>query len=112
MEGVSLQELYDSIKAMVKEKTGRAMQEKDVEYIGKSGKKKVRQGCSPIRESVVNIKSDTTMADLLRYTERVHVRWGIKVVQIHMHKDEGHLRTSRIRPHGSPTFTLTSYGTG
>ena len=90
MEGVSLQELYDSIKAMVKEKTGRAMQEKDVEYIGKSGKKKVRQGCSPIRESVVNIKSDTTMADLLRYTERVHVRWGIKVVQIHMHKDEGH----------------------
>ena len=90
MEGVSLQELYDSIKVMVKEKTGRAMQEKDVEYIGKSGKKKVRQGCSPIRESVVNIKSDTTMADLLRYADRVQEKWGIKVVQIHMHKDEGH----------------------
>ena len=90
MEGVSLQQLYDSIKAMVKEKTGRAMQEKDVEYIGKSGKKKVRQGCSPIRESVVNIKPDTTMDDLLRYAELVQERWGIKAVQIHMHKDEGH----------------------
>ena len=90
MEGVSLQELYDSIKVMVKEKTGRAMQEKDVEYIGKNGKKKVRQGCSPIRESVVNIKSDTTMDELLRYSERVHEKWGIKVVQIHIHKDEGH----------------------
>jgi len=90
MEGISLQELYDAIKAMVKEKTGRAMQEKDVEYMGKNGKTKVRQGCSPIRESVVNIKSDTMMADLLRYSERVHERWGIKAIQIHMHKDEGH----------------------
>lgn len=90
MEGVSLQQLYDSIKVMVKEKTGRAMQEKDVEFTDKKGKKRVRQGCSPIRESVVNIKPDTTMDDLLRYVERVQERWGIKAVQIHMHKDEGH----------------------
>ena len=90
MEGVSLQQLYDSIKVMVKEKTGRAMQEKDVEFTDKKGKKRVRQGCSPIRESVVNIKPDTTMDDLLRYAERVQERWGIKAVQIHMHKDEGH----------------------
>ncbi len=90
MEDVSLQQLYDSIKAMVKEKTGRAMQEKDVEFTDKKGKKRVRQGCSPIRESVVNIKPDTTMDDLLRYAERVQERWGIKAVQIHMHLDEGH----------------------
>ena len=90
MEGVGLRKLYDTIKAMVKDKTGRAMQEKDVEFTDKKGKKRVRQGCSPIRESVVNIKSDTTMDDLLRYAERVHERWGITAVQIHMHKDEGH----------------------
>ena len=90
MEGIGLRKLYDTIKAMVKDKTGRAMQEKDVEFTDKKGKKRVRQGCSPIRESVVNIKSDTTMDDLLRYAERVHERWGITAVQIHMHKDEGH----------------------
>lgn len=90
MEGASLRQLYDDIKAMVKEKTGRAMQEKDVEFTDKRGKKRVRQGCSPIRESVVNIKPDTTMDDLLRYTQKVYERWGISAVQIHIHKDEGH----------------------
>ena len=90
MEGVSLQQLYDEIKVMVKEKTGRAMQEKDVEFTDKRGKKRVRQGCSPIRESVVNLKPETTMDDLLRYAQKVNERWGIKAVQIHIHKDEGH----------------------
>ena len=75
---------------MVKEKTGRAMQEKDVEFTDKRGKKRVRQGCSPIRESVVNIKPDTTMEDLLRYTQMVYERWGINAIQIYIHKDEGH----------------------
>ena len=48
------------------------------------------RGCSPIREGVVNIKPDTTMEDLLRYVKRVHERWGIRAIQIHIHKDEGH----------------------
>ena len=73
MEGVSLQQHYDDIRIMVKQKTGRAMQEKDVKFTDKKGKQRVRQGCSPIREGVVNIKPDTTMEDLLRYAERVHV---------------------------------------
>ena len=90
MVGVSLQQHYDNIKVMVKQKTGRAMQEKDVEFTDKKGKKRVRQGCSPIREGVVNIKPDTTLDDLMRYAERVHERWGIRAIQIHMHKDEGH----------------------
>ena len=42
-------------------------------YVAKSGKTKERNGSSPIRESVVNIKPDTTMDDLQKYTERVHV---------------------------------------
>lgn len=92
LKGMSLRELYDSLKVMVKEKTGRAMQEKEVEYTDKNGKKRVRQGCSPLREGVALIKKDTTLEDLLRFTIAVENRWGIKAVQIHIHKDEGHYR--------------------
>ena len=90
LQGVSLQQHYDNIKVMVKEKTGRAMQEKDVEYTDKRGIKRVRRGSSPIRESVVNIKPDTTMDDLLKYANRVHEKWGVRAIQIHIHRDEGH----------------------
>ena len=90
LKGVTLQQHYDAIKAMVKQKTGRAMQEKKVTVIGKNGKPKERNGSSPIREGVVNIKPDTTMSDLLKYTEKVCQRWGVRAIQIHIHKDEGH----------------------
>ena len=90
LKGVTLQQHYDAIKAMVKQKTGRAMQEKRVTVIGKNGKPKERNGSSPIRESVVNIKPDTTMSDLQKYTEKVCQRWGVRAIQIHIHKDEGH----------------------
>jgi len=90
MKGITLQQHYEAIKAMVKQKTGRAMQEKKVMVTGKNGKQKERNGSSPIRESVVNIKPDTTMNDLLKYTDKVHERWGIRAIQIHIHKDEGH----------------------
>ena len=43
---------YDNIKQMVKEKTGRAMQEKERERKGKNGKIIKVAGCSPIREGV------------------------------------------------------------
>ena len=66
------------------------MQEKDVEYKDKNGKTRVRKGSSPIREGVVNIKPDTKMDDLLNYVNRVHEKWGIRAIQIHMHRDEGH----------------------
>ena len=90
MKGISLQQHYDAIKAMVKQKTGRAMQEKKVMVTGKNGKQKERNGSSPIRESVVNIKPDTTMDDLLKYTDKIYKRWGIRAIQIHIHRDEGH----------------------
>ena len=90
LKGVTLQQHYDAIKVMVKQKTGRAMQEKKVTVIGKNGKQKERNGSSPIRESVVNIKPDTTMSDLQKYTEKVCQRWGVRAIQIHIHKDEGH----------------------
>ena len=90
MQGITLQQHYDAIKAMVKQMTGRAMQEKKIMVTGKNGKQKERNGSSPIRESVVNIKPDTTMNDLLKYTKKVQERWGIRAIQIHIHRDEGH----------------------
>ena len=104
MEGVSLQQHYDDIRIMVKQKTGRAMQEKDVKFTDKKGKQRVRQGCSPIRERVVNIKPDTTMEDLLRYVKRVHERWGIRAIQIHIHKDEGHYEDTNDPASWEPNY--------
>ena len=104
MEGVSLQQYYDDIRVMVKQKTGRAMQEKDVKFTDKKGKQRIRQGCSPIREGVVNIKPDTTMEDLLRYAERVHERWGIRAIQIHIHKDEGHYEDTNDPASWEPNY--------
>ena len=70
----NLQTHYDNIKRMVKEKTGRAMQEKERERKGKNGK----------------IKPDTTLADVKKFGEECQRRWGITPLQIFLHKDEGH----------------------
>ena len=59
-----LQAHYDNIKRMVKEKTGRAMQERERERKGKNGKITKVAGCSPIREGVLLIRPDTTLADV------------------------------------------------
>ena len=81
---------YDNIKQMVKEKTGRAMQEKERERKGKNGKIIKVAGCSPIREGVLLIRPDTTLADVRRFSEECQKRWGITPLQIFLHKDEGH----------------------
>ena len=87
---VGLQTHYDNIKRMVKEKTGRAMQEKERERKSKNGKIIKVAGCSPIRESVLLIKADTIIEDLLRFGDECKQRWGITPLQIFTHKDEGH----------------------
>ena len=81
---------YDNIKCMVKEKTGRAMQEKERERKGKNGKTIKVAGCSPIREGVLLIRPDTTLADVRKFGEECQRRWGITPLQIFLHKDEGH----------------------
>ena len=81
---------YDNIKQMVKEKTGRAMQEKERERKGKNGKIIKVAGCSPIREGVLLIRPDTTLADVRKFGEECQKRWGITPLQIFLHKDEGH----------------------
>ena len=90
MEGVTLDQYLESIRVMVKQKTGRAMQEKDVQYTDKNGKVRTRNGASPIRECVVVIEKDTKLKDLLRFTKDVEKKWGIKALQVHLHRDEGH----------------------
>lgn len=90
MGGKTLQEYLNMLRDMVKEKTGRAMQEKDVKYKDKNGKTHTRRGSSPLREGVVVIKETTTMEDLLKFTDSVQERWGINAIQIHIHRDEGH----------------------
>ena len=85
-----LQAHYDNIKRMVKEKTGRAMQERERERKGKNGKIIKVAGCSPIREGVLLIRPDTTLTDVRKFGEECQRRWGITPLQIFLHKDEGH----------------------
>ena len=47
-------------------------------------------GCSPIREGVLLIRADTTLADVREFGEECQRRWGITPLQIFLHKDEGH----------------------
>lgn len=85
-----LQTHYDNIKQMVKAKTGRAMQEKERERKTQSGNIIKVAGCSPIREGVLLIKSDTTLEEVRRFGEECWEHWGITPLQIFLHKDEGH----------------------
>ena len=90
----SLADRYNQIAAMVKEKTGRAMQTKDRERINKkTGKVTIVRGSTPIKEGVVVIKDDTTMEQLQRFCEVCNKRWGITALQIFIHRDEGHYGT-------------------
>lgn len=87
----SLTKYTNLIAAMVKEKTGRAMQTKDRERVNKkTGKVTIVRGSTPIKEGVVVIKEDTTMEQLRNFCEVCKQRWGITALQIFIHKDEGH----------------------
>ena len=89
--GTSLSERYNQIAAMVKEKTGRAMQTKERERVNKkTGKVTVVRGSTPLKEGVVVIKDDTTLEQLRRFCEVCKERWGITALQIFIHRDEGH----------------------
>lgn len=91
MEGKDLNTYYNDIAKMVKEKTGRAMQTKERTVTNKkTGKTKVVSGSSPLRESVVVCKADTTIDQLRKYCDRCQRQWGITALQIHIHLDEGH----------------------
>ena len=101
-----LQTHYENIKRMVKEKTGRAMQEKERERKGKNGKIIKVAGCSPIREGVLLIRPDTTLADVRRFGDECQKRWGITPLQIFLHKDEGHWLNGQPAPEDRESFKV------
>ena len=101
-----LQAHYEDIKRMVKEKTGRAMQEKERERKGKNGKIIKVAGCSPIREGVLLVRPDTTLADVHKFGEECQRRWGITPLQIFLHKDEGHWLNGQPDPEDRESFKV------
>ena len=101
-----LQAHYEDIKRMVKEKTGRAMQEKERERKGKNGKIIKVAGCSPIREGVLLIRPDTTLADVHKFGEECQKRWGTTPLQIFLHKDEGHWLNGQPDQEGRESFKV------
>ena len=101
-----LQAHYENIKRMVKEKTGRAMQEKERERKGKNGKIIKVAGCSPIREGVLLIRPDTTLADVRKFGEECQRGWGITPLQIFLHKDEGHWLSGQPESGGRESFQV------
>ena len=101
-----LQTHYDNIKQMVKEKTGRAMQEKERERKGKNGKIIKVAGCSPIREGVLLVRPDTTLADVRRFGEECQRRWGITPLQIFLHKDEGYWLNGQPEAEDKESFQI------
>ena len=103
-----LQTHYDNIKQMVKEKTGRAMQEKERERKGKNGKIIKVAGCSPIREGVLLVRPDTALADVRRFGEECQRRWGITPLQIFLHKDEGHWLNGQPETEDKESFQVGS----
>lgn len=90
----TLTDRYNQIAAMVKEKTGRAMQTKDRERVNKkTGKVTIVRGSTPLKEGVVVIKEDTTMEQLQKFCEVCKERWGVTALQVFIHRDEGHYGT-------------------
>lgn len=89
----------DNLKTLVKDKTGRSMQAK----------------ATPIREWVIVIKQDTTIAQLRGLADAIEQRWGIKTLQIYTHKDEGHTDSEgawKPNLHAHIVFDWVNHDTG
>lgn len=94
-------------KKVVKEKTGRAMQQKAEDNV--------------IGEAVVVIDEQTTMEDLKKLGQAMEQRYGWTCVQIHIHRDEGYLgerteemkhREGKYNLHAHMFFITTDLKTG
>lgn len=84
-----------SIRQLYKEKVGQNMQKK----------------ATPIREAVVNIKSDTTIDDLKALADDLRREKGIDCFQIHVHRDEGK-SIDDINYHAHMVFDWQNKATG
>ena len=70
---------------------------------------KMQKKATPIREGVIVIKQETTMDDLKEFARRIEQRFGILTIQIHTHKDEGHMEDKEWKPnlHAHMVFDWT-----
>lgn len=95
----SIAETIATTKVLVKEKTGRAMQEK----------------ATPVREGVVNLEAHHTIEDLKNLGKVLEERFGIKAIQAYVHRDEGHYTKEKKwipNYHGHIVFNWTNENTG
>ena len=83
-----------------------AMQEKERERKGKNGKIIKVAGCSPIREGVLLVRPNTTLADVRKFGEECKQRWGITPLQIFLHKDEGHWLSGQPEAEDRESFQI------
>lgn len=88
----------EQMKKLVKEKTGRKMQEKS----------------RALYEAVVVIREDTTMDDIKKLADAMAARWGFHFVQMAIHKDEGHWKDGTWKPnlHAHMVFDKIDHETG
>lgn len=89
----------EQMKKLVKEKTGRKMQEKS----------------RALYEAVVVIREDTTMDDIKKLADAMSQRWGFHFVQLAIHKDEGSWQkdgTWKANYHAHMVFDKIDHETG
>ena len=55
---------------------------------------KMQAKAAPIREAPIVIRPETTMADLQLLAKQLEKEFGIKCIQIHIHRDEGFNKTN------------------
>lgn len=77
----SIKEMEQEIKAFCRSTSGR----------------KLQKNAEPIREAVVNLKSNHTKEDVLSLSKGLESKFGIQVFQIHIHKDEGLKEGSTVK---------------
>lgn len=65
-------------------------------YVKNVGQK-MQKKATPIREGVVLIKPGQTMADLHRLKDKLEEKFGIKTIQMYIHRDEGHWKAKDFK---------------
>lgn len=79
----------------------REVEEKYLRNVGQKMQKKA----TPIREGVVLLKPEHTMADLFRLKKKLYQKLGIKTFQMYIHKDEGHWKgEEKLKQHWVPNL--------
>jgi len=59
---------------------------------------RMQKKATPLREGVAVICENTTMEQLREFARRAEERFGIKTIQIHIHRDEGHGGVKEWKP--------------